>query len=75
VISRSTSSKLDGSPLAISSAWRRAARQAGSASHVELHVGVREDGGADVAAVQHDTTVAAYLTLEGDHAAPHAAVG
>jgi TolB-like protein/DNA-binding winged helix-turn-helix (wHTH) protein/tetratricopeptide (TPR) repeat protein len=39
--------------------------------HVELHVGVGEDRGADVAPVEHHSPGAAHLLLAGHHLAPH----
>ena len=39
--------------------------------HVELEVGVREHGGADVAAVHHHPAAPAELLLPRDHHAPH----
>ena len=39
--------------------------------HVELEVGVREHGGADVAAVHHHPAAAAELLLPRDHHAAH----
>ena len=41
--------------------------------HVELHVGVGEDGGADVAAVHDHAALPAHLALARDQAPPHGA--
>ena len=46
---------------------------AGIGVHVELHVRVGEDRGADVAAVQDHAACASHLALAGHHLPPHRA--